>query len=54
MIADMIFMKGNKSMVLIFTSEEEHFPGSSAGKELSAMQETQVPFLGWENPLKKG
>ena len=32
------------------------FPGGSDGKEsnCSAMQETQVQFLGWEDPLKKG
>ena len=31
------------------------FPGSSAGKKnLSAMQETLVWFLGWEDPLEKG
>ena len=23
-------------------------------KNLPAMQETQVPFLGWEDPLEKG
>ena len=28
------------------------FPGSSAGKE-SAMQETLIQFLGWEDPLEK-
>ena len=30
------------------------FPGSSAGKNLPAMQETQVWFLGWEDPLEEG
>ena len=29
------------------------FPGTSAGKE-SAVQDTLVWFLGWEDPLKKG
>ena len=29
------------------------FPGSSAGKELTAMQETLVQFLGQEDPLGK-
>ena len=30
------------------------FPHSSVGKESTAMQETQVQFLGWEDPLEKG
>ena len=30
------------------------FPGSLAGKESPAMQETPVPFLGQEDPLEKG
>ena len=31
------------------------FPGSSAGKKnLPAMQETSVQFLGWEDPLERG
>ena len=29
------------------------FPGSSAGKESSAMQETLIRFLGWEDPLEE-
>ena len=29
------------------------FPHSSVGKESAAMQETQVRFLGWEDPLEK-
>ena len=29
-------------------------PGGSDGKESPAMQETQVRFLGWEDPLEKG
>ena len=29
------------------------FPHSSVGKESPAMQETQVWFLGWEDPLEK-
>ena len=28
-------------------------PGGSAGKEFE-MQETQVPFMSWEDPLEKG
>ena len=32
----------------------EGFPDSSVGKELPAMQETPVPFLGREEPLEKG
>ena len=30
------------------------FPGSSDGKELPAMQETQLRTLGHEDPLEKG
>ena len=30
------------------------FPGSSDGKDLPTMPETQVPSLGWEEPLEKG
>ena len=29
------------------------FPGGSVVKNLPAMQETQVPFLGWDDPLEK-
>ena len=29
------------------------FPGGSEGKNLSAMQETWVQSLGWEDPLEK-
>ena len=32
----------------------EGFPNSSVGKNLSAMQETPVQFLDWEDPLEKG
>ena len=30
------------------------FPGGSAGKESTAMRETWVRSLGWEDPLEKG
>ena len=30
------------------------FPGTSGGKESTAMQETPVRFLGWEDPLEQG
>ena len=30
------------------------FPYGSAGKESAWMQQTWVPFLGWEDPLEKG
>ena len=30
------------------------FPDSSVGKNLPAMQETPVGFLGWEDPLENG
>ena len=30
------------------------FPGGSDGKESTAMQETWVQSLGWEDPLEKG
>ena len=29
------------------------FPGGSDGKNLPAMRETQVQFLGWEDPQEK-
>ena len=29
------------------------FPGGSVVKNLPAMLESQVQFLGWENPLEK-
>ena len=29
------------------------FPGGSVGRNLPAMQETQVLFLGWADPLEK-
>ena len=30
------------------------FPGSSEGKNLPAVQETQVQSLGWKDSLEKG
>ena len=30
------------------------YPGGSVVKNLPAMQETWVRFLGWDDPLKKG
>ena len=30
------------------------FPGGSAVKNLPAVQETSVQFLGWEDPLEEG
>ena len=30
------------------------FPSISAGKESTAMQDTWVPSLGWEDPLETG
>ena len=32
----------------------EGFSGGSGGKELSAVQETRIQSLGWEDPLEKG
>ena len=29
-------------------------PGGTDGKELPALQETRVPYLGWEDPLEEG
>ena len=48
MIADMIFMKRNKSMVLIYMSEEEYVPGGSAGKEsaCNSGDPSSIPGLG--------
>ena len=34
--------------------EWQGFPGGSDGKNLPAVQETQVWSLGWEDPLEKG
>ena len=38
----------------LITYNDLGFPGSSAGKNLPAMQETLVQFLGQEDPLEKG
>ena len=38
----------------VYTRIHMGFPHSSVGKESTAMQETQVQFLGWEDPLEKG
>ena len=35
-------------------SEPPGFPGTSVVKNLPAMRETWVRFLGWEDPLEKG
>ena len=41
-------------MFLVVVVSDEGFPGSSAGKELHAMQETWIRFLGREDALEKG
>ena len=43
-------------LIMIYSEKKKKwdFPGSSAGKEYSAMQETLVQFLGREGPLEKG
>ena len=41
-------MLGQKHMIILNMG----FPGGSDGKESTWMQETQVWFLGWEDPLK--
>ena len=38
----------------VYTRIHMGFPHSSVGKESTAMKETQVQFLGWEDPLEKG
>ena len=38
----------------MFTIYYYGFPGGLDGKNLPAMQETQVRSLGWEDPLEKG
>ena len=44
------------SFLLLSMSWEQNvgFPGSSAGKNPPAMQETLVQFLCWEDLLEKG
>ena len=39
--------------VCIYINRETGFPGRSAAKNPPAMQETQVPSLGRENPMEK-
>ncbi|CAI9173194.1 unnamed protein product [Rangifer tarandus platyrhynchus] len=39
---------------MLFTEALWELPGGSDGKELPAMQETQVRSLGLEDPLEKG
>ena len=41
-------------LLYMFTIYYYGFPGGLDGKNLPAMQETQVRSLGWEDPLKKG
>ena len=41
-------------MEFVFQESSLSFPGGSVVKNLSAMQETQVQSLGWEDPLEKG
>ena len=37
-----------------YVTKHKGFPGDSADKESTCMQETPVQFLGWEDPLEKG
>ena len=46
------FLCGRYRIETAFT--ERGFPCGSAGKELPAMWETWVQFLGWEDSLEKG
>ena len=39
--------------VYIYINRETGFPGRSAARNPPAMQETQVPSLGRENPMEK-
>ena len=44
-------------MEFIFTAVQtiiQGFPGASVIKNLPAVQETRVQFLGWEDPLEEG
>ena len=43
-----------KSKGLPRLTHEVGLPDGSAVKNPPAMQETPVPFLGWEDPLEKG
>ena len=47
------FFKGSDPKVSLMLSFRG-FPGSSNGKQSAAMQQTWVPSLCWEDPLKKG
>ena len=53
------FMEGGELRIFLCHHLEPHslklgFPGSSVGKESTAMLETWVRSLGWEHPLVKG
>ena len=39
--------------VFVYVYVYKNFPGGSDGKNLPAKQETQVRFLGWEDPLEE-
>ena len=45
--------KGNKSLELEELLQREDFPVAEMVKNLPAMQETRVHFLGWEDALDK-
>ena len=44
----------DKTCVMLTTGEAHLSLGGSKSKELPAMQETWVRFLGWEDPLEEG
>ena len=49
-----IFLEAKEHQVLMTATISSASLVTQMVKNLSAMQETQVPSLGWEDPLEKG
>ena len=45
--------RGKKRLVIVHSTGRWGFPGGSVGKNQPVIQETWVPSMGWEDPLKK-
>ena len=45
---------GNTAFLKLYLVVFLGYPGGSAGKESTCMQETWVQSLGWEDPLEEG
>ena len=58
MVKETCFLEGSLAYLFLYLSSlnriNRGFPGGSDSKNLLAVQDTWLQFLGWEDPLEKG